>query len=134
MQQIRIEELAREIAKKYLSDELIKRRLNKLDDDDCIYLYQSDDIFTLNHFYGLFFCDTLVGFCIIPTYEESCLVRIYVEPEYRNQGIGTYAIEKLKITKLHCLTDNVEALKLYQFLGFKTSFKYTYSVCMERTL
>ncbi len=74
--------------------------------------------------------NTIVGFVGIKTYEHVLYVyRFYIEEEYRNNGIGTLALEQIikmaakedKDLSLDVFGENI-AKKLYERLGFKKRF------------
>ncbi|QEE15494.1 GNAT family N-acetyltransferase [Promethearchaeum syntrophicum] len=76
--------------------------------------------------------DDLIGFCIIeydPKRVIGYIQSLAVHPKYQNRGIGRYlAIEAINIFKLknckrielQAVTDNKNAVTLYQSLGFRS--------------
>ena len=75
--------------------------------------------FSVTHIYGLFKDMTLIGFFTIPSYRTTLLNVIYVLHEHRNKGICTHVLENYGIKELSCIKANVNALSIYQKLGFK---------------
>ena len=70
--------------------------------------------------------------------ETSCeLEKIYILPEYKNQGLGAFAIQEVsqkaqvlqqKTLYLHVLDSNQEAIKFYEKLGFQSHGKHHLTV------
>jgi ribosomal protein S18 acetylase RimI-like enzyme len=74
--------------------------------------------------------DTEVGFVGFKTYEDKIYIyRFFIEPEYRNKGIGTevlnkiieYAKSKNKDIELDVVCRN-RVIELYRRMGFKTHY------------
>ncbi len=81
-------------------------------------------------YYKIIFNSDMVGFIGIKNYEKDIyLYRFFINEEYRNQGIGTIALNKIiemankqnKDVSLEVVGDNI-AKKLYERLGFKTHY------------
>lgn len=79
-------------------------------------------------YYKIMFKNEMVGFIGIKNYEkEIYLYRFFIDEQYRNQGIGTVALNKLidmakeqdKDMSLEVSGENI-AKDLYERLGFKT--------------
>lgn len=82
-------------------------------------------------YYKILLNDVMVGFIGIKNYDkEIYLYRFFIDESYRNQGIGTIALELLiemakkdnKDISLDVIGDNI-AFDLYQRLGFKTHYR-----------
>lgn len=79
-------------------------------------------------YYKIMFKNEMVGFIGIKNYEkEIYLYRFFIDEEYRGQGIGTIALNKLiEMAKKHDKDMSLEvsgyniAKDLYERLGFKT--------------
>ena len=77
---------------------------------------------------------TLFFYRIIPSNDNpkgmmGQLTNIYVDPNYRHQGIATHIINTLiskgqAVTNFFCLNASKEALPLYEKLGFKQKDNY----------
>lgn len=88
--------------------------------------------FQKNEEYFKIICDTdVVGFVGIKNHKnEIYLYRFYIDDKYRNQGIGTIALQELieiaksrnKDVSLEVMGNNVLAKKLYEDIGFKTHY------------
>lgn len=83
-------------------------------------------------YYKIVYGDTVVGFIGIKDYKnEIYLYRFFIDEKYRNQGIGTKALEQLihiaksqnKDLSLDVMENNNLAKKLYEKMGFKTHFR-----------
>ena len=81
-------------------------------------------------YYKIIFNGQMVGFRGIKNYEkEIYLYRFFIDEKYRNQGIGTIALNKLidmakeqdKDMSLEVSGENI-AKDLYERLGFKTHY------------
>lgn len=79
-------------------------------------------------YYKIIFKNEMIGFIGIKNNEkEIYLYRFFIDERYRNQGIGTIALNKIidiakeqdKDMSLEVLGDNI-ARDLYERLGFKT--------------
>lgn len=75
--------------------------------------------------------DEMVGFIGIKNYEkEIYLYRFFIDEKYRNQGIGTYALNQIidmakeqnKDMSLEVIGENI-ARDLYEKLGFQTHYR-----------
>lgn len=82
-------------------------------------------------YYKIIFNNEAVGFIGIKNYEkEIYLYRFFIDEKYRNQGIGTIALNKLidiakeqnKDMSLEVVGDNI-ARDLYERLGFETHYR-----------
>lgn len=79
-------------------------------------------------YYKIMSDDVMVGFIGIKNHEkEIYLYRFFIDEKYRNQGIGTIALNKIidmakeqnKDMSLEVFGENI-AIDLYERLGFKT--------------
>ncbi len=75
--------------------------------------------------YGLYACQSLVGFCLVPVYDQTLLSRVYIQPERRRSGIGSQALSFLGIKSLGCLKTNTSAVDFYLRNGFVITPKYS---------
>lgn len=82
-------------------------------------------------YYKIIFNNQMVGFIGIKNYpKEIYLYRFFINEKYRNQGIGTIALNKIidmakrenKDMSLEVTGDNI-ARDLYERLGFKTHYR-----------
>ena len=82
-------------------------------------------------YYKIIFNNEMVGFIGIKNYEkEIYLYRFFIDEKYRNQGIGTIALNKIinmakeqnKDMSLEVIGENI-ARDLYERLGFKTHYR-----------
>lgn len=82
-------------------------------------------------YYKIIYNNEMVGFIGIKNYEkEIYLYRFFIDEKYRNQGIGTIALNKIidtakkqnKDMSLEVMGDNI-AKDLYERLGFKTHYR-----------
>lgn len=82
-------------------------------------------------YYKIMFNSEMVGFIGIKNYEkEIYLYRFFIDEKYRNQGIGTIALNKIidiakeqhKDMSLEVMGENI-ARDLYERLGFKTHYR-----------
>lgn len=82
-------------------------------------------------YYKIIFNSEMVGFIGIKNYEkEIYLYRFFIDEKYRNQGIGTIALNKIinmakeqnKDMSLEVIGENI-ARNLYERLGFKTHYR-----------
>ena len=82
-------------------------------------------------YYKIMYNNEMVGFIGIKNFDkEIYLYRFFIEEKYRNQGIGTVALNKIiKLAKdqnkdmsLEVIGDNI-ARYLYERLGFKTHYR-----------
>lgn len=82
-------------------------------------------------YYKIILNNEMVGFLGIKNYEkEIYLYRFFINEKYRNQGIGTIALNKIidmarkqnKDMSLEVMGDNI-ARDLYERLGFKTHYR-----------
>lgn len=82
-------------------------------------------------YYKIIFNNEMVGFIGIINYEkEIYLYRFFIDEKYRNQGIGTIALNKIinmakeqnKDMSLEVIGENI-ARNLYERLGFKTHYR-----------
>lgn len=75
------------------------------------------------------------GYLVVPSFEQDILTSIYLLPRFRRLGICSSIIEQLNIKRLSCIRDNVNALRLYEKLGFKevqTNDPFKGSVKLQR--
>ena len=94
-----------------------------------------DEIYALTTIYGVFNrLGELVGFCLIPSYDKTIAQSLYVARVHRAQGYASYMLNALKITLLCCLTDNANAIRLYESLGFQKKSITQHSIRFERKL
>lgn len=82
-------------------------------------------------YYKIMFNNEMVGFIGIKNYpKELYLYRFYIDEKYRNNGLGTIALNKLidvakqqdKDMSLKVIGENI-ARDLYERLGFKTHYR-----------
>ncbi|MBQ9854024.1 MAG: GNAT family N-acetyltransferase [Bacilli bacterium] len=82
-------------------------------------------------YYKIMYNNEMVGFIGIKNFDkEIYLYRFFIEEKYRNQGVGTVALNKIiKLAKdknkdmsLEVIGDNI-ARDLYERLGFKTHYR-----------
>lgn len=82
-------------------------------------------------YYKIIFNSEMIGFIGIKNYEkEIYLYRFFIDEKYRNQGIGTIALNKIidmakeqdKDMSLEVMGENI-ARDLYERLGFKTHYR-----------
>ena len=82
-------------------------------------------------YYKIMFNNEMVGFIGIKNYhKELYLYRFYIHKKYRNNGLGTIALNKLidmakqqdKDMSLEVIGENI-ARDLYERLGFKTHYR-----------
>ena len=82
-------------------------------------------------YYKIIFNNEMVGFIGIKNYpKEIYLYRFFISEKYRNQGIGTIALNKIidmakkenKDMSLEVMGENI-ARDLYERLGFKTHYR-----------
>lgn len=78
--------------------------------------------------------NTLAGFCLIPKYSKNIMTSLYIGRAFRNKGFASWLLNELKIDSLNCLTDNLNALRLYESLGFKQVSQNAFSIRFERKL
>lgn len=78
--------------------------------------------------------DNLAGFCLLPKYSKNIITSLYIARAFRNKGFASWALNELKIDTLNCLMDNLNAIRLYESLGFQSVSKTTYSIRFERKL
>lgn len=79
---------------------------------------------TLKDYYNILFDDKIIGSILVKDIQEGKLIdEIYIEKEFRNNGIGTDIIKKLiennESIYLWVYKDNAKAVSLYKRLGFK---------------
>lgn len=81
---------------------------------------------TLKDYYNIVFDDKIIGSILLKDIQEGKLIdEIYIEKEFRNNGIGTDIILKVlkesnnKNIYLWVYKDNTKAVSLYKRLGFK---------------
>ena len=86
-------------------------------------------------YYNIIFDDKIIGSILLKDIQEGKLIdEIYIEKEFRNNGIGTDIIMKVvkksnnKNIYLWVYKENIKAVSLYKRLGFKiideTEFRY----------
>ena len=86
-------------------------------------------------YYNIVFDDKIIGSILLKDIQEGKLIdEIYIEKEFRNNGIGTDIIMKVvkksnnKNIYLWVYKENIKAVSLYKRLGFKiideTEFRY----------
>lgn len=82
-------------------------------------------------YYKILYNNKMVGFIGIKNYEkEICLYRFFIDEKYRNNGIGTIALNQIielakfqnKDLSLEVIGENI-ARDLYERLGFKTHYR-----------
>lgn len=123
----------KELLIEYLIKEKTKRKLRRDFDNDFQYLNHDEDSFNFTLLYFVLVNNSIAGFCIVCSFQTDVLNRIYIDPDHRNLGLATYAIETLSIKNLCCFTNNEPAIFLYRKLGFKAIRQNgLYSVSMRR--
>ena len=77
-------------------------------------------------YYNIVFDDKIIGSILLKDIQEGKLIdEIYIEKEFRNNGIGTDIIMKVvkksnnKNIYLWVYKENIKAVSLYKRLGFK---------------
>lgn len=73
--------------------------------------------------------DVLVGYI---AWEGSMITGLYINPEYRKQGLGSWLIDRSEATKLTVNKSRKDAIKLYSNLGFKVIIDSPKMLLMER--
>lgn len=131
--ELRVEELQAFFAKE-LSDhsDLTDNELSHLKPTDTRF---PEKAYILTSIIGIF--DTnehLVGFCLLPSYAKTIVSGLYIGRAYRNKGFASWILNELKIDTLNCLVDNLNAIRLYESLGFQRVSKTSYSIRFERKL
>lgn len=77
--------------------------------------------------------ESIVGFCLIPSYDETLLMRLYISSTKRRLGYATAILKAFpKIRHLSCVTNNKPALDLYLKNGFKISKQSKHCVIFEK--
>lgn len=77
----------------------------------------------------------IAGYVIVSKVEKDILSNIYIHPRYRRKGLSTEIINCLDIKRLSCIRENVNAVRLYETLGFKevqTNDPFKGSIKMKR--
>ena len=79
---------------------------------------------TLKDYYNIVFDDKIIGSILVKDIQGGKLIdEIYIEKEFRNNGIGTDIIKKLiennESIYLWVYKENIKAVSLYKRLGFK---------------
>lgn len=118
----------KEVLKRYFTQEIKKHIHARSQQGNTMYLEYLEEDMALISVYGIYDQDILAGFCLIPKYSPECLMRIYVNPEYRGYGLATFMINHFKIESLSCLLDNYDGHRLYMSLGFKIKDKTPFLV------
>ena len=94
--------------------------------DDCFYCFKENE-----EYYKILYNNKMVGFIGIKNYEkEIYLYRFFIDEKYRNNGIGTIALNQIielakfenKDLSLEVIGENI-ARDLYERLGFKTHYR-----------
>lgn len=117
-----------DLLKKYFAQEVKKHIHAMTQPGNTMYLEYLEEDFALISVYGIYDQDVLAGFCLIPKYSPECLMRIYVNPEYRGMGLATFMINHFEIESLSCLLDNYDGHRLYKSLGFEIKDKTPFLV------
>ena len=93
---------------------------------------------TLKDYYNIVFDDKIIGSILLKNIQEGKLIdEIYIEKEFRNNGIGTDIILKVlkesnnKNIYLWVYKDNTKAVSLYNRLGFKIIYETESRYYME---
>ena len=74
-------------------------------------------------YFKIMFKDKMVGFIGIKNYEkEIYLYRFFISDKYRNNGIGTIALNQIIDMAKEVIGENI-ARDLYKRLGFKTHYR-----------
>ena len=97
---------------------------------------EDEESFTLTSIYGIIdtLTDTVVGYCTTPSYDKSIASSIYIGRDYRNKGLASQILNSLKIKRLCCLTDNENAIRLYEGLGFQRKHITPHAIRFEREI
>lgn len=83
--------------------------------------------------YALYVNESIVGFCLIPSFDETLLMRLYISSTKRRLGYATAILKAFpKIRHLSCVTNNKPALDLYLKNGFKISKQSKHCVIFEK--
>ena len=101
------------------SKDLVEDERNKIDE----YIITSVNE-TFKDYYNIIIDDKIIGSILVKDIQEGKLIdEIYIEKEFRNNGIGTDIIKKLiennESIYLWVYKDNTKAVSLYKRLGFK---------------
>ncbi len=96
------------------------------------YLNFSDEDFVMMNIVGLQHEGNIVCFCLRPSYCQGVLSRVYTTIGYRKNGLATYLIDWCETVSLSCLTDNVDALRLYKRLGFTVEKEFSWLLNLKR--
>lgn len=77
----------------------------------------------INNYYNIIVDENIVGCLLLTNKDDGKLLdEIYLEEQYRNQGIGTDIIKNIlrqnNIVYLWVYKKNIKAIKLYKKLGF----------------
>lgn len=97
---------------------------------------EDEESFTMASIYGIIdtLTNTVVGYCTTPSYDKSIASSIYIGRDYRNKGLASQILNSLKIKRLCCLTDNENAIRLYEGLGFQRKHSTPHAIRFEREI
>lgn len=83
--------------------------------------------------YALYVNESIVGFCLIPSFDETLLMRLYVSHLKRSKGYGSFIINHFpKIRHLSCLAENTSAQRFYLNNGFTVAKQSKLTVIFEK--
>ena len=101
------------------SKDLVEDERNKIDE---YVITSANEMF--EDYYNIIIDDKIIGSILLKDMPQGKLIdEIYIEKEFRNNGIGTDIIKKLiennESIYLWVYKDNAKAVSLYKRLGFK---------------
>ena len=97
-----------------------------------IELSPSNSISSINYF--IYNKNIFVGSFSISTVVKGSLLELYIEKEYRRQGIGSLVISQFKITTVQCTTWNDEGIPFYKSNGFEVAKADVYLIDFKRNI
>lgn len=78
----------------------------------------TEESYSFTSIIGITADDSVVGFCLVPSYDKTIATRLYVAREHRSKGYGRLTLNALKIERLNCLVSNTVAMEFYESMGF----------------
>jgi ribosomal protein S18 acetylase RimI-like enzyme len=106
---------------------------NELSHLECLINKEAEKQLTLTTIVGIYNKQNEnIGFCLLPCYSKNIVTSLYIGRQHRNQGFASWILNELKIDTLNCLTDNLNAIRLYKKLGFRETSTSYYSIRFER--